>query len=276
MGARFRAATPAEATLRRSGLGYARPRWPSVLEWLSRERSPCDARQESPVERISLPRRGEHGLSQSRLLHPRGQHPAAGGYSVRDILWLRVLAVTSSLAAIPYFLLQPTPLWAAFGWSVLFTGINVFQAWRLLVERRPVKLTPEEEEVRRLVFRDLPPRKVLQLISIGSWVTAAAWRAIDRARQTGRIRVAHRSGKGAGDEGGTRSRRPGRGGNRRLRAAPGRPPGGRGWGDGGDHAHRPMGCRDAGAPSRADPETRNLFQRHLAKDLAGKSASGPL
>lgn len=64
-------------------------------------------------------------------------------YSVRDILWLRVLAVASSLAAIPYFLLQATPLWAAFGWSVLFTGINLFQAWRLLVERRPVKLTAE-------------------------------------------------------------------------------------------------------------------------------------
>jgi len=37
-----------------------------------------------------------------------------GAYSVRDILWLRLLAVASSLAAIPYFLLQPTPLWAAF------------------------------------------------------------------------------------------------------------------------------------------------------------------
>jgi hypothetical protein len=40
------------------------------------------------------------------------------------------------------------------------------------VERRPVKLTPEEEDVRRLVFRDLPPRKVLQVLSIGSWITA--------------------------------------------------------------------------------------------------------
>jgi CRP/FNR family transcriptional regulator, cyclic AMP receptor protein len=40
------------------------------------------------------------------------------------------------------------------------------------VERRPVKLTPEEEDVRRLVFRDLAPRKVLQILSIGSWITA--------------------------------------------------------------------------------------------------------
>jgi CRP-like cAMP-binding protein len=92
-------------------------------------------------------------------------------YSIRDILWLRLFAVASSLAAIPYFLLQPQPLWAPFGWSILFTSINLFQSWRLFLERRSVSLTPEEEEVRRLVFRDLPPRKVLQIISIGSWRT---------------------------------------------------------------------------------------------------------
>jgi len=93
-------------------------------------------------------------------------------YSVRDILWLRLFALASSLIAMPYFLFQPTPLWAALGWSVLFAAINLFQSWRLFVERRPVKLTPEEEHVRRLVFRDLAPRKVLQVLSIGSWITA--------------------------------------------------------------------------------------------------------
>jgi hypothetical protein len=93
-------------------------------------------------------------------------------YSVRDILWLRLFAVASSLIAMPYFLLQPTPLWAAFGWSVLFTGINLYQTWHLLLERRPVKLTADEEAIRRLVFRDLHPRKVLQVISIGSWTNA--------------------------------------------------------------------------------------------------------
>lgn len=93
-------------------------------------------------------------------------------YCVRDILWLRVFAVASSLIAIPYFLLQPTPLWAAFGWSVLFAGINLYQSWHLILERRPVKLTEDEEAVRRLVFRDLHPRKVLQILSVGSWNNA--------------------------------------------------------------------------------------------------------
>ena len=93
-------------------------------------------------------------------------------YSVRDILWLRLFAVAASVVSIPYFLLQPATLWAPLGWTVVFAGINLLQSWRLFMERRPVKLTAEEEEVRRLLFKDLPPRKVLQVLSIGSWVTA--------------------------------------------------------------------------------------------------------
>jgi hypothetical protein len=92
-------------------------------------------------------------------------------YSVRDILWLRLFAVGAALISIPYFVLQPTTLWAPLSWSVVFAAINLLQSWRLFIERRPVRLTPDEEDIRRLVFRDLPPRKVLQVLSIGSWTT---------------------------------------------------------------------------------------------------------
>ena len=92
-------------------------------------------------------------------------------YSVRDILWLRLFAVGAALISIPYFVLQPTTLWAPLSWSVVFAAIILLQSWRLFMERREVKLTPEEEDIRRLVFRDLPPRKVLQVLSIGSWTT---------------------------------------------------------------------------------------------------------
>ena len=92
-------------------------------------------------------------------------------YSVRDILWLRLFAVAASLISLPYFVLQPEPLWAPIIWSSVFAAINSFQSWRLFLERRPVKLTPEEEEIRRLVFPDLPSRKVLQILSIGAWKT---------------------------------------------------------------------------------------------------------
>ena len=93
-------------------------------------------------------------------------------YSVRDVLWLRLFAVAASLIAIPFYVMQPTVLWAPLAWSVVFAGINLFQSWLLFIERRPVKLTAEEEEIRMLAFQGLPPRKVLQVLSIGSWVSA--------------------------------------------------------------------------------------------------------
>jgi hypothetical protein len=191
-------------------------------------------------------------------------------YSVRDILWLRVLAVASSLAAMPYFLLQPTPLWAAFGWSVLFTGINLFQTWRLVVERRPVKLTAEEEEVRQLVFRDLPPKKVLQVISVGTWASASPGeQLIEHGKPLesvalivrGKVRVTH-NGRLLGELG------PGEIVGSALLLS-------------GARAEFDAVTADATRTIRwnaatleryldANPETRNLFQRHLARDLAGK------
>ena len=123
------------------------------------------------------------------------------GYSVRDILWLRLLAAASSLIALPYyFFLQPTPLRTPILWSILFAGINLYQSWRLYLERRPVKLTPEEEEVRRCAFPDLTPRKVLQALDLGVWTTEETGkRLIENGRVLdtisllvqGKVRVAH-------------------------------------------------------------------------------------
>jgi hypothetical protein len=95
-------------------------------------------------------------------------------YSVRDVLWLRLFAVAASLIAIPFYVMQPTVLWAPLAWSVVFAAINLFQSWLLILERRPVKLTAEEKEICRLAFYDLPPRKVLQVLTIGSWITINA------------------------------------------------------------------------------------------------------
>jgi hypothetical protein len=92
-------------------------------------------------------------------------------YSLRNILWLRLFALISSLIAMPYFALQATPMWVPLAWSAVFAAINLFQFSRLIVERRPVQLTPDEEAARELLFQDLMPRKVLQVLSIGSWTT---------------------------------------------------------------------------------------------------------
>lgn len=104
-------------------------------------------------------------------------------YSVRDILWLRLFAVAAALITIPFFLLQPTPLWAPLIWSVIFATINLAQSLQLFIERRPVKLTAEEEEVRRLALPELSSRRVLEVLSIGTWITADAG---DRFIQSGK------------------------------------------------------------------------------------------
>jgi CRP-like cAMP-binding protein len=111
-------------------------------------------------------------------------------YSVRDILWLRLFAVAASLIALPYFILQPAPLWEPIIWSSVFAAINSFQSWRLFVERRPVQLTPEEEEIRRLAFPDLTSRKVLQILSIGAWSTVETGeRMLERGKTVEAISV---------------------------------------------------------------------------------------
>ena len=191
-------------------------------------------------------------------------------YCVTDILWLRVLAVASALAAMPYFVLQPTPLWAPFAWSVLFTGINLFQTWRLVVARRPVKLTPEEEEVRSLVFRDLPPKKVLQVINVGTWESASPGELlIERGKPLesislivrGKVRVTS-EGRLLGELG------PGEIVGSALMLS----------GASSDVDAEPAEVTrtiqwNTGTLERyldANPDTRNQFQQHLVRDLAGK------
>lgn len=93
-------------------------------------------------------------------------------FLVRDILWLRLLNVLAGIAFIVFFATQPG--WASVGWNALFLLINVVQIWRLLLERRPVRLSAEELAVYQLAFRALTPREFTRLLRIGRFGDAAA------------------------------------------------------------------------------------------------------
>jgi hypothetical protein len=95
-------------------------------------------------------------------------------YSVRDILWLRWFAVAAALTNIPYFLLQPTTLWPPVVWALVFTSINLFQIVRIYLERRPVRLSDDEQTLYDLAFQSIRPREFLSLALLGEWKTAAA------------------------------------------------------------------------------------------------------
>jgi hypothetical protein len=90
-------------------------------------------------------------------------------YSVRDILWLRVLTVVGAALLIPYYIMQAQPLRAAIVWGIVFILINIYWIIRLLIERRPVHLTPDEARLRELSFPSLTPREARDLYAMGVW-----------------------------------------------------------------------------------------------------------
>lgn len=94
-------------------------------------------------------------------------------YLMRDILWLRMFTVVAASCLILYFYFRPDPLMAPIYWNLLFIALNVYWICRLLLERRPVKLTEDEQQLCQLVFRTLTPREMLKLLRLGRWQNAA-------------------------------------------------------------------------------------------------------
>jgi hypothetical protein len=90
-------------------------------------------------------------------------------YSVRDVLLLRIFAVIGGILLIPYYYLQPTPLMASIYWGLGFIVLNLFWVVRLMLERRPAKLSEEEQLLYQLVFRTLTPREMLHLLRFAKW-----------------------------------------------------------------------------------------------------------
>jgi hypothetical protein len=95
-------------------------------------------------------------------------------FMVRDILWLRVLTVVAAFCLIAYFYFQPEPLMTPIYWNIVFTAMNVYWIVRLLLERRPVRLTPDEEVLCELLFRTMTPREMMRLLKLATWKNAAA------------------------------------------------------------------------------------------------------
>jgi len=95
-------------------------------------------------------------------------------YSVRDILWLRVMAVLGALLLLPYYYLQPETLWGPITWSAVFISINIFWITKLLLERRPVHFSDDEMQLYQLALRNLKEHDALRLFRLGTWTFTAA------------------------------------------------------------------------------------------------------
>ncbi len=91
-------------------------------------------------------------------------------YSVRDILWLRILMVVAMFSLLPYYYCcSTTPLYEAIIWQSIFITVNLIQIALLILERRPVFLGEEEMRLYRTVFSSLAPREFVKLVGIAEW-----------------------------------------------------------------------------------------------------------
>lgn len=125
-------------------------------------------------------------------------------FMVRDILWIRILAVVAAACLIPYFYFRPEPLMASIYWNLGFTALNVYWICRLLLERRPVKLSPAEQKLCELVFRTMTPREMIKLLKLATWESAEAGECfVERGKPLNRLIVVY-SGKACAEVDGRR------------------------------------------------------------------------
>ena len=95
-------------------------------------------------------------------------------YSVRDILYLRILTVFGASLLLPYYYLQIEPLYAPMAWNVVFISINIYWITRLILERRPVQFSDEERRLYQLALRNLNEHGALKLFRLGAWTSEPA------------------------------------------------------------------------------------------------------
>ncbi len=93
-------------------------------------------------------------------------------FSIREMLWLRIITVAAQMCLMGFYYSQTPPLNGPAAWGLLFMGVNIVQIILLLLEKRPVFLGEEELQLYRTVFNTLKPREFVKLLSIAEWKRA--------------------------------------------------------------------------------------------------------
>jgi hypothetical protein len=87
-------------------------------------------------------------------------------FSVRDVFMLRILGLASDVVILLYDYFQHEPLWPPIFWGVAFIIVNGVRIVTLILERRPVVLSDNEEKLHRLAFGSTDKRDFLKMASL--------------------------------------------------------------------------------------------------------------
>ena len=111
-------------------------------------------------------------------------------FMMRDILWLRVLTVIGASFLLPYYYFQAEPLLPAIYWNLAFIALNLYWIGRILLERRPVRLSADEVQLCNMVFHSLTPQEMLKLLKLAHWedVPVGKW-LVEAGKKVDRLRV---------------------------------------------------------------------------------------
>jgi CRP-like cAMP-binding protein len=89
---------------------------------------------------------------------------------VRDILWLRLFSIASSLVWIGYMASgEGRLIGASLFWNLVFITINTVRVTQLVLEKRGVRLSEEERDLREQLFPHLEPHQFVRLLRAGEW-----------------------------------------------------------------------------------------------------------
>src|SRR4051795_3638753 len=86
-------------------------------------------------------------------------------FLARDMLWLRTLTCLGLVLGIVFFTCQPVPFYGPTIWHAVFLVINGYQIRRLVLQRRQLMLTKEQEQVGEVTFHDLSRDELLTMLT---------------------------------------------------------------------------------------------------------------
>lgn len=111
-------------------------------------------------------------------------------FLVKDMVWLRALSIAGGTSMVLAYVARSPPMWDGAGWDALFVVINLVQLGLLLAQRRPVKLTAEEQRLYAASFRSLTPREWKTLVDKGKRETfTAGAHVVERGKELDVVRV---------------------------------------------------------------------------------------
>ena len=105
-------------------------------------------------------------------------------FGVRDVLWLRILAIAAMVLLLPFYANQTEPMIGCMVWQAVFIVINLYWVVVIIYERMPPTMSADERALYDSVFKDCCSAKaMLKITSKAQWCDAASGEKIIQTNQ---------------------------------------------------------------------------------------------